>query len=200
MTSPSSSCSLPRLIGIHAPVPGSGKTAIAKFLVKEHNYRRIPFAEPLKLMMRTLLQHFGYSESFTDKLLNDSVLKEEILPELGVSLRSMMQTLGTEWGRKLVHPELWTLAWKHSVEGLGIYGRVVVDDVRFPNELGIVKAHPSSTLWWVDRPSVAVATEVMAHSSQQPLDRAQFDKTIVNNGTLKDLHTMVNNILLGVPV
>jgi hypothetical protein len=191
---------LPRLIGIHAPVPGSGKTTIANFLVEEYNYHRIPFAEPLKLMSRTLLQCFGYSKVYGDKLLNDPVLKEQILPELDVTPRSMMQTLGTEWGRKLIHPEIWLLAWKHSVEELGIYGRVVVDDVRFPNELGIVKSHPSSTLWRVERPSAAVNTEVMAHSSQQPLDRSQFQETIVNSGSIKDLHMTINNILLGVPV
>lgn len=191
--------SLPRLIGIHAPVPGSGKTTIANFLVEKYNYHRIPFADPLKLMTRSLLQSFGYTITYGDMLLNNPILKEQILPELGVTPRFMMQTLGTEWGRKIIHPEIWLLAWKRSVEELGIYGNVVVDDVRFPNELDIVKSHPSSTLWWVDRPSAAVTTEVMAHSSQQPLDQAQFDQIIVNNGTIKDLHTMVDNILLGVP-
>jgi hypothetical protein len=191
--------SLPRLIGIHAPVPGSGKTTIANFLVEEFNYHRIPFAEPLKLMTRTLLQCFGYSKSYGDKLLNDPVLKEQILPELDVTPRFMMQTLGTEWGRKTIHSEIWLMAWKHSVEELGIYGHVVVDDVRFPNELEIVKSHPSSTLWWVERPCAVVNNEVMAHSSQQPLDRLQFNRTFVNSGTINDLHTMVNHALLGVP-
>jgi hypothetical protein len=191
---------LPRLIGLHAPFPGSGKTTIANILVEEYNYHRIPFADPLKLMTRSLLQSFGYSISYGDMLLNDPNLKEQILPELGVTPRFMMQTLGTEWGRKIIHPEIWLLAWKRSVEELGAYGNVVVDDVRFPNELEIVKSHPSSTLWWVERPSAAATTEVMAHSSQQRLDRSEFNRTIVNNGTIKDLHTMVNNILLVVPV
>lgn len=190
---------LPRLIGIHAPVPGSGKTTIAKYLAKEHNYHRVPFAEPLKLMMRTLLKSFGHSFLYGDMLLNDPNLKEQILPELGVTPRSMMQTLGTEWGRKMVHPDIWLHAWKRSVEELGIHGNVVVDDVRFPNELEIVKSMPTSTLWWVERPSAAVSTDVMAHSSQQPLDQSQFNETIVNNGALKDLYTTVNNILLRDP-
>jgi len=190
--------SLPRLIGIHAPVPGSGKTTIANFLVEEHNYHRIPFADPLKLMMRALLQSFGYTVSTGDRLLNEPELKERILPELGVTPRYMMQTLGTEWGRKLIHSEIWLLAWKRSVEELGIYGNVVVDDVRFPNELEIVKSMPDSALWWVERPSVPVASSVMAHSSQQPLDQFQFDITFVNNGTIKELHEMVNDALAGV--
>jgi hypothetical protein len=190
--------SLPRLIGIHAPVPGSGKTTIANFLVEEHNYHRIPFADPLKLMMRALLQSFGYTVSTADRLLNEPELKERILPELGVTPRYMMQTLGTEWGRKLIHSEIWLLAWKRSVEELGIYGNVVVDDVRFPNELEIVKSVPDSALWWVERPSVPVASSVMAHSSQQPLDQFQFDITFVNNGTIKELHEMVNDALAGV--
>jgi hypothetical protein len=193
MTSP-----LPRLIGIHAPVPGSGKTTIAKFLVEEYNYHRIPFADPLKLMTRTLLQCFGYSKTYGEKLLNDPVLKEQTLPELGVTPRFVMQTLGTEWGRKTIHSKIWLLAWKNSVEELGAYGNVVVDDVRFPNELEIIQSHPSSALWWVDRPSAAVKTEVMAHSSQQTLDRSQFQETIVNDGSIKDLHMSINNIFQGV--
>jgi hypothetical protein len=151
-------------------------------------------------MTRSLLQSFGYSISSGERLLNDPNLKEQILPELAVTPRFMMQTLGTEWGRKIIHPEIWLLAWKRSVEELGAYGNVVVDDVRFPNELEIVKSHPSSTLWWVERPSAAVTTEVMAHSSQQRLDPLQFNRIIVNNGTIKDLHTMVNDILSVVPV
>lgn len=183
--------SLPRLIGIHAPVPGSGKTTIAKYLEEKYHYHRIPFADPLKLMMRTLLQSFGYNPAAGERLLNDPILKEQILPELGVSPRVMMQTLGTEWGRKLVHPEIWLRAWKHSVQELGIYGNVVVDDVRFPNEVAIVQSMPASTLWWVDRPNVAASAGVMAHSSQQPLDQSQFNYTLVNDGSIKDLQTMV---------
>jgi hypothetical protein len=186
------------LIGIHAPVPGSGKTTIANYLVEKHNYHRIPFADPLKLMMKALLGSFGYDIAAREKLLNDPVLKERILPELGTTPRYMMQTLGTEWGRKTIHSEIWLLAWKHSVEELGVYGNVVVDDVRFPNELSIVQSMPGSALWWVERPSVPVAPDVMAHTSQQPLDQFAFDITFVNNGTLKDLYQMVDESLTGV--
>lgn len=193
MTSP-----FPRLIGIHAPVPGSGKTTIANYLVEQYKYHRIPFADPLKLMMKTLLQCFGYSTACGDKLLNDPTLKEKILPKLGVTPRYMMQTLGTEWGRKLINPEIWLFAWKQSVEELGVYGNVVVDDVRFPNELGIVKSMPDSALWWVERPNIPITASVMAHSSQQPLDQFQFDEVFLNNGTLKELYANVDDTLKGV--
>jgi hypothetical protein len=43
-----------------------------------------------------------------------------------------MVTLGTEWGRDAVHPDLWVRLWAASGPRTS---RVVVEDVRFPNEV-----------------------------------------------------------------
>ena len=187
--------SFPRLIGIHAPYPGSGKSTIAHFLARQYNYHCVPFAKPLKMMMQSLLHNFGYSDSDSARLCNDPNLKHSVIPELGVTPRYMMQTLATEWGRDLIHKELWAKTWRYSIESLGSPSHIVVDDVRFPDEVHLVKSIPNSTLWWVENPKIYVPPDVMNHSSQQTLDRSQFDHTLVNDGTLEDLYAVINQNL-----
>jgi hypothetical protein len=47
----------------------------------------------------------------------------------GRSRRQMMQTLGTEWGRQMVHPEIWVRSLLRRVQGC----RAGIPDVRFEN-------------------------------------------------------------------
>jgi len=47
-----------------------------------------------------------------------------------------MQTIGTEWGRNMIHPDIWVRAWEQS---LPEDADVVVDDVRFPNEVAAIR-------------------------------------------------------------
>jgi hypothetical protein len=48
----------------------------------------------------------------------DRQLKETPLPVIGKSPREIMQTLGTEWGRRLVNPDLWVCLAEREVEKL----------------------------------------------------------------------------------
>jgi hypothetical protein len=54
----------------------------------------------------------------------------------GKTPRHAMQTLGTEWGRDMIHQDLWVNAWRHNVQQHLDQGlNVVTDDCRFDNEL-----------------------------------------------------------------
>lgn len=111
------------IIGI-AGKAGSGKDTVADFLVQEHGYVKYSWAAPIKAALAAM----GFPEPA------DRDLKEAIIPELGVSWRHLAQTLGTEWGRKLAHPDLWLiLAARHMTE------RTVIADVRFENEAAMVR-------------------------------------------------------------
>jgi hypothetical protein len=51
-----------------------------------------------------------------------------------------MQSLGTNWGRDMIGPTLWTGLWYATVSDvLDHGGRVVCDDCRFPNEAEVVR-------------------------------------------------------------
>lgn len=117
---------LPKVIVLTGQA-GSGKSTIAAQLATQ-GYTVVKFAGPLKDMLRAL--------GLTDAEIEGD-LKEKPCPLLGGRTpRYAMQTLGTEWGRNLIAPALWVVAWQHSVRGvLAGGGRVVVDDCRFLNEL-----------------------------------------------------------------
>jgi len=103
---------------------GAGKSAAAAELVSNHGFVLVKFATPLKNMLRA----FGLTDA---EIEGES--KEAPCEKLGGQTpRHAMQTLGTEWGRDLITPDLWVTAWARDVSK---HDRVVVDDLRFPNEL-----------------------------------------------------------------
>ena len=53
----------------------------------------------------------------------------------GKTPRWAMQSLGTEWGRDLIHNDLWINAWKSTLPD----GNIVVDDIRFLNEVETIQ-------------------------------------------------------------
>lgn len=111
-----------------------GKDTIGRFLVSEFGFEHYYFAKPLKDMVSAL----GFLESEHQT----SEAKERVIPHIGRSVRYLWQTLGTEWGREMVHPDLWLLLaarrWEQvkaamTVDSFAPNG-MVITDCRFDNE------------------------------------------------------------------
>lgn len=166
-----------KLIALNSPLPGSGKSTLARHLVEEHGFQRIPFAQVLKDMTVVLLKALGYGEERAQELVSTD--KAYPLPELdGVTPRHIMQTLGTNWGRKLVHPDVWVRAWMGRARtALHLGGSVVVDDMRFPNELGAV-VELGGTPLRVVRPGLIRGPEA-DHESEGRLDGEDMEELVV---------------------
>jgi hypothetical protein len=119
------------IIGFSGPA-GAGKSTAAKILVDQRGFRLVKFAGPLKAMLRAILPGDDVNEWI------EGALKETVHPVLGCTPRHAMQTLGTEWGRKCIDPDLWVnLA---AAEILSIDDDVVLDDVRFENEAEMIRS------------------------------------------------------------
>jgi hypothetical protein len=133
---------------------GSGKSTAAAHLVNAHGFARVRFAGPLKDMMRAL----GLTE---DEI--EGHLKEQPCALLGGKTpRFAMQTIGTEWGRDTLGPDLWIRAWQAAVDKLPAGQSVVVDDCRFPNEAAAVRAN-GGALVRLDRRGAGTTSQ---HSSE----------------------------------
>ena len=168
--------SLPRLIGLYSPAPGCGKSTAADLLIE---HQRVAFAAPLKRAVWNMLNDLGlegFNYAYVDK--------EAIIPELGVSARHMMQTLGTEWGRACIHPDFWVMIARAEAQRImATGGSVVIDDVRFPNEEAMIR-DLGGELWRIDRPGMSYSGD---HCSEGGLEDIIPDRVIVNDGTLVQL-------------
>jgi hypothetical protein len=111
---------------------GAGKSTAAYYLSEGRGFTRMRIAGPLKAMLRAI--------GLTDREI-DGDLKERPCARLnGRTPRHAMQTLGTEWGRALIHPDFWIDLFVSDVrERLSFGESVVVDDLRFPNEEEVIR-------------------------------------------------------------
>jgi len=154
-----------------------GKGTVAAMLP---NYRCLSFAAPIKRMLMAV--------GVTPAEIED---KETILPRFGASPRFMMQTLGTEWGRDIVSPQLWTgLAYREANPILKIGLGVVFDDLRFDNEAQLVK-DMGGVIWCIERPNLASDS----HVSERGIDPKFIDHRLANFGTVAMLRETVTSLL-----
>ena len=169
----------PRVIGILG-VAGSGKTLVSKHLSEQHGYTRMRFADPIKRMLKAL--------GLTDEQL-DGDAKMTGLPQFGgATPRAMMQSLGTEWGRRQVYGDIWINVLR--AEAMRCTTPLVVDDVRFPNEATLIK-DMGGVLWRVYRPGL----NTMDHASERA-QRAILEDVLINNATsIPALYSSVDHLL-----
>lgn len=176
------------IIGLYSPAAQSGKTTVARAL-QQRGYALLPFAQPLRDMLAAMLAGMGMDSRTSTYYLAEN--KEALIPELGVSARHLLRTLGTEWGRECVKASLWTDHWLARASRKPF---VVVDDVRFVNEAELIR-DLGGQMWRITRPGVERNTE---HASEGGLDAWEhFTYDIVNGGTLHELLSGLPKVPLG---
>lgn len=170
------------LIGI-AGRARSGKDTVADFIISRTGACKYSFAEPLKKMLLPL------GIDMSDLYWQEN--KETVIPDFNASPRRLMQTLGTEWGRQLIHPDLW-LNLAHQKLEQCVDG-MVVSDVRFENEATWVR-NQGGVIIHVRRDS---APFVEKHTSEHGIMMYHAKDYLLNNdGTLEDLRTQVIQLLI----
>lgn len=158
---------------------GSGKSTAALHLC-DIGWTRVRFAGPLKAMMAAL----GLTP---DEI--EGHLKEQPCELLGGKTpRYGMQSLGTEWGRNLIAPDLWIRAWQAAVSRVPAGKNIVVDDCRFANEAEAVLAAGGHIIRVVRNGAGSAAA---GHASEQEMASLPARSEIENNGTVADFLRLV---------
>lgn len=152
---------------------GSGKDTAAEAL-GQLAFHRFAFADPIKEMLNVA---FGWKP---EKWL-DREWKESNLPGRNYSPRRLAQTMGTEWGRYTVDPDLWHYVIESRITASGV-SRVVITDVRFDNEARWIKQQGGLVIELL-RPSVVPVAE---HVSEKGVSTHLVDFTLLNHGTKED--------------
>lgn len=170
------------IIGLSG-LAGSGKSTAAAHLVHRHGFARVRFAGPLKAMMAAL--------GLTHEQIEGSEKEVPCALLGGRTPRYAMQTIGTEWGRDLIAPDLWIRAWRAAVDAVPAGQPIVCDDVRFPNEADAIRA-AGGFLVRVERPGAGAGAA--GHSSEGQ-DLGVPVCTIENNQDLAWLALRVNAVV-----
>ena len=162
----------------------TGKTTAAEYLHAKHKFGLLTLAEPIKELASILL---GEEYSWVEE--NKNVVHpsmEEVAPGKNITVRKILQTLGTEWGRNLLHPDIWInyvlkdLPWYEEHEWPG----VVITDCRFDNE-AIAVRKAGGIVCHIRR---ANAPSIGRHISEAGIDPDGSDYIYRNDSTLDGLY------------
>lgn len=175
---------------------GAGKDTVGEYLVKEHGFTRLAFADKLKESVAALFNLRRQEvDDFKDN--GDFLLdRVNVLIDIGnkvqveFSWREFLQRYGTEAHRDIFGSNFWVDAilphnFHHSEH------KFVVTDARFENELSRIKALRGYNIRIV-RPSQTVNSD---HASEQLPDESLVDYMIQNTGTMESLLYKVEDML-----
>lgn len=162
----------------------SGKDETYKLIVKWFkanrptiNVHRIAFADALK---QEVARACGVTEDYLERN------KE--------SFRLILQGWGTDFKRRLVKDSYWIEKYYRKTLAIENNDDVIITpDVRFLNEYNTLKG-VGAYLWRVDRWDGDFIRINDPHPSEQELDKATFDATLINE-TLQALEQQINNEL-----
>lgn len=166
------------LIGISGRI-GHGKDTVAGIIneLTKNIYQIKRFSGKLK-QMASLLTGID-AEDFN----RQEIKKQYLGEEWGMTIRELLQKLGTDAVRNGLHENAWVNALFADYEP---GNRWIVPDVRFPNEYMAIKK----------RNGIIIRVErgpkpLNEHPSETALDVFSFDYTIHNNGSIMQLQTEV---------
>lgn len=114
--------------------PGAGKTTAAQIIQAELGKRAviISFADPVYQILQTI--YTGYEVYFELVKIDKMELKSALPDKYGNTPRDLLRAIG-DFGRTKIHPDLWVDLAMKEIDKYRDRAVVVIDDLRFPNEL-----------------------------------------------------------------
>ena len=177
-----------------------GKDTIGEYLVKNYSYKQISFADELKRQCLLFVQKIlSYKQITLDHFYNN-ILKETPI-EISIIGRITPRKILQDYGTLLIrnwYPDYWV---KFVIEKIKIqkYSNVVITDVRFPNEISLIREELSN-LYNIHTFRIKRITGFKDNAeSEIGMDNISdntFNLAINNNETIKKLYETVDKYLL----
>lgn len=178
MSLSSPSLVLPRIVGLSG-YARSGKDTVANYLVEHHGYRRVAFADTLKRFVASIYPDIGSRV----EAVGWEAAKEQL------EVRQALQRVGT-LARHHIHPDIWVMPLLPNLSDPD--ARLVVSDVRFPNEAAFVQNQGGPVIR-INRPGVLPAGNDVTDTSLDTFDG--FFAVLENDGTLDDLYAKAESAM-----
>ncbi len=173
----------------------SGKDTVAEILVRNYGFKRFSFADHLRACVFELNPIVGSRFAPRDHDTFRYVRWQDVIGEYGYEnykdteygdeMRRILQVMGTEVGRNMIQDDVWVRELDKQS------GRIIVPDMRFPNEYDKIK-NAGGIVWRIDRPDVR---PVNPHVSETAIDDKTFDYYIDNSSTIKALEQEVDHLM-----
>ena len=193
------------IIGICGLI-GSGKGTVADYLIDQHNFQKISFADKLK---DAVAEMFEWPRPMLEGITPQSRAWRERpdsfwSQELGrdITPRYVLQVFGTECMRQGFYDGIWvSLVKKKIQENPDI--NWVIPDTRFPNEVNMIKS-VGGTVWrvkrgenpqWFDHYKYHGVEPKDIHPSEWAWAHSDFDHVITNDDTVAQLHQTIENTI-----
>jgi hypothetical protein len=169
---------------------GSGKDTVGDYLCDTYGFQQDSLAAPIKRLVQDVFV-------LDKETVYDRELREQPLADWeGWTVRKLLQYVGTEMFRKNISEDVWVKSLCRRMDGDG--GDWVVTDVRFPNELSILKEVFGDQCLSISvvRPETGNdgAPSGMPGHESEAYD-IEGEISIINEGTLGDLYSKVEQAL-----
>ena len=191
------------LIGVVGLI-GSGKGTVSDRLEQKHNFRKDSFAKSLKDAVSSM---FNWDREMLEGKTDESRAWRE-KPDVfwskrfgkDVTPRWVLQYFGTEVMRQGMHDSIWIDSCMARYDGKP----TVIADTRFENEIKIIREMGGSILlvkrgqdpdWFTDYVEGNVVPKNV-HLSEYAWAKSEYDHLITNDGTLEDLHSKIDDLIV----
>jgi hypothetical protein len=165
----------------------SGKDTVAGMLIGLYGYDNRAFATGIRDLLyemnpsvfeddhvdgtlQYIVQRWGWEEAKKYKL-----------------IRGYLQTLGVG-ARKVFGDDVWV---SKALEGVSAGDKIVLTDVRFPNEAEVIKSL-GGEIWRIQRPKTEAINN---HPSESAMDDWAFDALIKNDSGMDNLKNQIQALL-----
>ena len=175
-----------KLIGIHGKAR-AGKDTFASFLVENHGFTKMAFADPIKWAVASA---FGIplGEVYSDEF------KTTVHPTWNLTGRQILQQFGTEAMRDTFGRHFWVRRWMMDYSKLRTVSSVVVSDVREEHEAEVIR-ELGGLIVHLRRDSAGLGGVEGNHSSEAGIKVEERDIVITNNDTLQRLEVETSNVV-----
>lgn len=146
------------------------------YAVKGKTVEEISFAEPIKNALQEIFRYEVPWSTFVDDTRKQD--KIEIYPGTFMTVRELLQKVGTECFRNNIHPDFWIGRGMAKIDA-STADVVIISDVRFENELALLNT--VGTTIYIERPSLDMPEDL--HPSEKELDsiKQDFHRIFIND-------------------